>query len=113
MTTPVNDPFAELEARKAEQSDEYGTYAASRRVDVGASLAYDLGHPIPASNVQPDGSVVTLRHYCPPQLPGQPECTIENNTVLQTTEPGVAIKVNAPRAKSSAKSSDSTTKKES
>lgn len=92
MTTPV-DPFAAMEARRAEQSAEYGTWAATEQVWVGNTLAYDIGHPIPASNVDPDGSVVTLRHYCPPQLPGQPECSIPNNEVMTRSGPGVAVKV--------------------
>lgn len=110
MTTPV-DPFAEMEARRAEQLAEYGTYAATQQVWQGATLMYDVGHPIPASNVEADGSVITVRHYCPPPLPGQPECTVENNKVLQRTEPGVAVKVNqsesAPAKKASAKSQES------
>ena len=110
MTTPV-DPFAEMEARRAEQLAEYGTYAATQQVWQGATLVYDVGHPIPSSNVEADGSVVTVRHYCPPPLPGQPECAVENNKVLQRTEPGVAVKVNqpesAPAKKASAKSQES------
>ncbi len=100
MTTPV-DPFAEMEARRAEQLAEYGTYAATEQIFVGGSLAYDVGHPVPASNVEADGSVVTLRHYCPPKLPGQPECTVPNNEVLARTGPGAAVKVDAPAEKSS------------
>jgi hypothetical protein len=92
MTTPV-DPFAEMEARRAEQLAEYGTYVAAEQVWVGSTLAYDVGHPIPASNVESDGSVVTLRHYCPPPIPGQPECPVENNKVLQRSAPGAAVKV--------------------
>jgi hypothetical protein len=106
MTTPV-DPFAAMEARRAEQIAEYGTYVAGEQVFIagGGALAYDVGHPIPASNVDPkDLSVVNARHYCPPQLPGLPECPIPNNEVLSRTEPGVAIKVtqDAP-AKAAAK----------
>jgi hypothetical protein len=92
MTTPV-DPFAAMEARRAEQTAEYGTWAAAEQVWVGNTLAYDIGHPIPVSNVDPDGSVVILRHYCPPQLPGQPECAVPNNEVLTRSAPGVAVKV--------------------
>jgi hypothetical protein len=103
MTTPV-DPFAAMEARRAEQSAEYGTWAAAEQVWVGNTLAYDIGHPIPASNVDPDGSVVIQRHYCPPQLPGQPECTIPNNEVMTRSEPNVAVKVaKASPAKASPK----------
>lgn len=109
MTTPV-DPFLAAEERREEQVAEYGAWAAAEQIWVGASLAYDAGHPIPASNVEPDGSVVTLRHYCPPQLPGQPECAVPNNEVLSRSGPGAAVKVK-PVAKSAAKSSDS--KKES
>jgi len=91
MTTPV-DPFAEMEARRAEQEAEYGTWVAAEQIWVGGSLAHDIGHPIPASNVESDGSVVTLRHYCPPPLPGQPECTIPNNEVISRSGPGAAVK---------------------
>ncbi len=107
MTTPV-DPFAELEARRAEQLEEYGTWAAAEQIWVGNSLAHDVGHPIPASNVEPDGSVVTHRHYCPPPLPGQPECTIPNNEVISRTGPGAAVKVKpAAPAKAAAKTKES------
>lgn len=102
MTTPA-DPFAEMEARRAEQIAEYGTYVAGDQIWAGNTLIYDTGHPIPASNVESDGSVVVLRHYCPPPLPGQPECTVPNNEVLTRTEPGAAVKVK-PASKSAAKS---------
>ncbi len=97
MTTPV-DPFLAMEERRNAQIEEYGSYAATEQIWVGGSLAYDIGHPIPASNVEDDGSVVTLRHYCPPQLPGQPECTVPNNEVLARTGPGAAIKVDQAAA---------------
>jgi hypothetical protein len=103
MTTPV-DPFVAMEARRAEQSAEYGTWAAAEQIWVGNTLAYDIGHPIPASNVDPDGSVVTLRHYCPPDLPGQPACTVPNNEVVMRSAPGAAVKTNRPApAKAAAK----------
>lgn len=106
MTTPV-DPFEAMEARQAEQAAEYGTWVAKEQVWQDSTLVYDVGHPIPASNVEADGSVVTVRHYCPPQLPGQDACTVENNKVLRRTEPGVAVKVK-PAAKSApAKSKES------
>lgn len=93
MTAPI-DPFIALEERKTAQLAEYGTYAAAEQIWAGASLAYDIGHPVPASNVDPtDLSVVTLRHYCPPQVPGQPECTVPNNKVISRTGPGAAVKV--------------------
>lgn len=91
MTSP--DPFAAMEARRAEQSAEYGTWAAAEQIWVGNALAFDIGHPVPASQVQSDGSVVTLRHYCPPRLPGQPECDVPNNKVLVSSGPGAAVKV--------------------
>ena len=100
MTAPV-DPFEVAEARRAEQIEEYGTYAAAAQVWVGNTLAYDVGHPIPASNVQPDGSVVTVRHVCPKPVPGQPECTIPMNKVVATTEPGVAVNIAKAPAKAS------------
>jgi hypothetical protein len=97
MTTPV-DSFAEMEARRAAQMEEYGSYAATEQIFVGGSLAYDIGHPVPASNVEADGSVVTLRHYCPPQVPGQPACPTPNNEVLARTGPGAAVKVDRSTA---------------
>jgi hypothetical protein len=114
MTTPV-DPFAEMEARRVERLEEYGTWAAAEQIWVGSSLAYDIGHPIPASNVEPDGSVVTLRHYCPPKLPGQPKCPVENNLVVSRSGPGAAVKVDepaeepAPPKKAAAKSAEKPT----
>lgn len=93
MTTPV-DPFADLEARRAEQAAEYGTYAAAEQIFVESTLIYDVGHPVPASNVNPsDLSVVVVRHACPPKLPGQPECTVPNNEVIRTTGPNAVVKV--------------------
>lgn len=104
MTAPV-DPFEAMEARRAEQLAEYGTYAAGAQVWVGNTLAYDIGHPIPVSNVLPDGSVVTVRHVCPPPIPGQPLCTVPNNKVMASTESGVAVRVtpDAPAARTAAK----------
>ena len=93
MVTPV-DPFADLEARRAEQMAEYGTYAATEQIFVESTLIYDVGHPVPASNVNPDDlSVVTVRHACPPPLPGQPVCTVPNNQVIRTTGPNVVVRV--------------------
>jgi hypothetical protein len=105
MTTPV-DPFVAMEARRAEQLAEYGTYVAAEQIWVGASLAYDIGHPVPVSNVnEKDLSVVNGRHYCPPRIPGQPECTVPNNEVMSITGPNAVVKVaqDAP-AKAAAKS---------
>src|SRR3954462_8972729 len=93
MTTPV-DPFAAMEARRAEQVTEWGTYAAAVQIWSGPALAFDIGHPVPASHVDPsDLSVVTVRHYCPPDLPGQPKCTTPNNEVVSRTGPNAVVKV--------------------
>lgn len=55
MTQPTTpDPFdadEELQARIAETQREYGTYVADVRIYAGGALAYDVGHPVPVSNV--------------------------------------------------------------
>jgi hypothetical protein len=109
MTTPV-DPFAAMEARRAEQTAEYGTYAAVVQIWTGPTLAYDVGHPVPASNVNPlDLSVVINRHYCPPILPGQPDCQVPNNQVMAYSAPGAVVDLSA---KSSAAPAKAAPKKE-
>lgn len=47
----VLDPTGELSAHIAEQTREYGTYVATQRIYAGNALAYDVGHPVPISNV--------------------------------------------------------------
>lgn len=59
-TTPpaAPDPPAEMpdwEQRRAAQAKEYGTWIASQQIWVGNALAYDVGHPVPISNVQRHG----------------------------------------------------------
>jgi hypothetical protein len=49
------DPTGELAARIAEQEREYGTYVATSRIYAGNALAYDVGHPVPISNVVAHG----------------------------------------------------------
>lgn len=60
MTQPLIDPndldpTGELAERIAEQEREYGTYVASSRIYAGSALAYDVGHPVPISNVVAHG----------------------------------------------------------
>jgi len=55
MTQPtVPDPVGDdpqLKAYRTAQAREYGTYVATQRIHVGNALAYDVGHPVPVSNV--------------------------------------------------------------
>lgn len=60
MTQPVLDPneldpSGELAAQIEAQRIEYGTYEADSRIFAGNALAYDIGHPIPVSNVVKHG----------------------------------------------------------
>jgi hypothetical protein len=49
------DPTGELAAQIAAQTREYGTYVAMSRIYAGNALAYDVGHPVPISNVVQHG----------------------------------------------------------
>lgn len=49
------DPTGELAERIAAQEREYGTYVAASRIYAGNALAYDVGHPVPVSNVVAHG----------------------------------------------------------
>ena len=49
------DPTGELAERIAAQEREYGTYVATSRIYAGNALAYDVGHPVPISNVVSHG----------------------------------------------------------
>lgn len=62
--TPTTGPVADVSAvavpaevtdRRNEQAKEYGTYVANQQIFVGAALAYDVGHPVPVSNVKAHG----------------------------------------------------------
>lgn len=50
MTSPIEAERAALE-RRAEQLEEYGQFEAVAPIMFGNALAYDVGHPVPASNV--------------------------------------------------------------
>lgn len=51
---PVEVP-PEAEDRRNAQIKEYGVYVAVEQIYVGNALAYDVGHPVPASNVELHG----------------------------------------------------------
>jgi hypothetical protein len=62
MTQPASaldpndlDPSGELAAQIEAQRREYGTYEADSKIFAGSALAYDIGHPIPISNVLKHG----------------------------------------------------------
>lgn len=79
------------QARKAAQIEEYGTWRAATRIYAeSGALAYDIGHPVPASNVDADGRVVVGRHYSPGELDEH------HNKPTVWTEPGAAVRVNPP-----------------
>lgn len=56
------------QARREAQIKELGTYVATEQIytDNGA-LAYDVGHPVPVSNIHGDGRVILGRHICNPR----------------------------------------------
>lgn len=92
----MSDVHGDALSRRAATFDEYNQYTAPPggiRNATGAML-YGAGFPIPAGNVDADGSVILLRHGCPGIDPETGEkCPIEHNAVLERTEPGVAVKV--------------------
>jgi hypothetical protein len=60
MTQPVLDPneldpSGELAAQIEAQRREYGTYVATQKIFAGNALAYNVGHPVPISNVVKHG----------------------------------------------------------
>lgn len=60
MTHPTvePDPLAddpELTEYRDRQLAEYGTYVATSRIYAGNALAYEVGHPVPVSNVVKHG----------------------------------------------------------
>lgn len=48
---PLANP-EEVEARRAEQESEYGTYIAVSQIFFNGTLAYNVGDPVPVSNVE-------------------------------------------------------------
>lgn len=54
MTSPIEAERAALERRQA-QLEEYGQWVAKAPIMFGNALAYDTGHPVPASNVESYG----------------------------------------------------------
>ena len=50
----LGDPSAAL-ARRTEQEAEYGTWVAVAAIDHGVVRAYNIGDPVPASNVVAHG----------------------------------------------------------
>lgn len=57
MTEPAAAPEvpADVQALREAQIEEYGTYVANQQIYVGSALAYDVGHPVPVSNVKLHG----------------------------------------------------------
>lgn len=53
MFQPLHAP--DVDARRAEQEQEYGTFVAAGPIYVGTALAYNEGDPVPASNVEAHG----------------------------------------------------------
>lgn len=55
VTPPAVEVPADVQDRRDEQAVEYGSYVANQQIYVGAALAYDVGHPVPVSNVKAHG----------------------------------------------------------
>lgn len=50
---PVGADIPEaLQDAVAAQLQEYGQFVATQRIHVGLAMAYDVGHPVPVSNVE-------------------------------------------------------------
>lgn len=77
------------------QVEEYSQYVAAYEIrNATGVVVYGAGHPIPADNVDSDGSVILLRHACPGNDPITGEkCSVPHNEVLERTEAGAAKKV--------------------
>lgn len=53
MTNPVGAEVPEaLRDLRAEKLEEYGQFVATQQINVGTALAFDVGHPVPVSNVE-------------------------------------------------------------
>lgn len=111
------DTPAELhghQARRAAQIKEFGTYVAGEQVFDPATgcLIYDVGHPVPVSNVdESNGRVVLARHYCgDPNRGGHEQCDQLNEPHTWSDE-GVAVK--RPTGKPPAKAAKAAASKES
>ena len=91
MSTVFGDA---LERRRA-QIEEYSQYVAAEEIRNATGVCvYGKGYPVPAGNVESDGSIILLRHACPGIDPFTGEqCTVPHNEVLERSEPGMAKKV--------------------
>lgn len=101
------------QARRAAQIKEYGTYVAAEQVfdPATGALIYDVGHPIPVSNVdETDGRIIVGRHYCGDPDRGGHEMCDEHNNPLAHTEPGVAVKRTTRKAPAKSARTSSATK---
>lgn len=99
---PTPDELHNAHARRAAQTDEYGTYVAAEQIFApSGALAYDVGHPVPVSNVTGDGRVVLDRHVCTPAMladcdeasydPDRQQCG-RFNAATHHSEPGLVAK---------------------
>lgn len=95
MSTVFGDA---LERRRA-QTEEYSQYVAGEEIRNATGICvYGKGYPVPAGNVESDGSIILLRHACPGTDPFTGEkCTVPHNEVLERTEPGKAVKVDSKK----------------
>lgn len=91
--------FGDALDRRRAQVEEYSQYVAAEEIRNATGVCvYGKGYPVPAGNVEADGTIILLRHACPGVDPftGE-ECTVPHNEVLERSEPGMAVKVGAKK----------------
>ncbi|SRR6266567_5288463 len=92
MATSSDRPMT-AEDLRAQIEHDYGQWEAGQQILVGNALAYDVGHPIPASNVDDEGRVVLDRHYCAGHENNR--CS-DFNKPVRWSDPGVAVRAEPP-----------------
>ena len=87
--------FGDAREWQRRQVEEYSQYVAAYEIrNATGVVVYGAGYPIPADNVESDGSVILLRHACPGKDPVTGElCTIPHNEVLERTDKDAAKRV--------------------
>jgi hypothetical protein len=91
----VSTAYGDALERRAAQVEEYSQYVAAEEIrNATGVVIYGKGWPVPAGNVEADGSIILLRHACPGVDPFTGDkCTIEHNAILERSYPKMAVRV--------------------